>query len=591
MSDAAAGPAGLPTLAKLRNRRTRTGCERCRLQHRKCDEGKPRCRRCTVAGADCKYLAHISFLDKNSRTVSNDHASTATSELETVEYSTLEFIEDRSSHSRETPSISASASQVTGSVIRLLDREETPGAIPSASPTARNSDTRHHIIGDQSHLSQRNKSGSLEAVELEKSEELNRQVLSSILRQRSSTCEGDFSWALYGRCSLSGDETGLLTYFIQHVTPWLDVYDQLQTFRHLVSQLAFTSPCVMEGLLELSANCSGRSTDLVQRRGAGLLHLRAMSLPLSDNSPSSSLRLIAGFVFTRTHYLVQEVPGTWQLSFQKGGVFPGFNDVTSKDAAERRMWFAFVALIARLELACSLMCETAPVMISKLLRQISTPLETREASLDQPRAILNASLSCLGLLADVMTLCYSQSDIGIESPLPQDAAPTSGSESRPSHWKRLLGELSTWHTNRPPELQCLMETESPDASFPTVICAGGAAISCNSLYHAAMMLLLSNRPQSISLAEDWVGKPKLEAVRMSPIWHARRLCGILLHSDPEQSKCWDPCMIAACWFVARRLTHMSQQEDILACLGRVKAAGWHIDGLVQKLRQEWGLTG
>lgn len=54
------------------------------------DEEKPRCRRCTDADAACKYVAHISFRDKNSRTLSHDVVSRMSSGPTTSEYRVLE---------------------------------------------------------------------------------------------------------------------------------------------------------------------------------------------------------------------------------------------------------------------------------------------------------------------------------------------------------------------------------------------------------------------------------------------------------------------------------------------------------------------
>ncbi|KAI0473946.1 hypothetical protein GGR56DRAFT_649741 [Xylariaceae sp. FL0804] len=47
-------------------------------------------------------------------------------------------------------------------------------------------------------------------------------------------------------------------------------------------------------------------------------------------------------------------------------------------------------------------------------------------------------------------------------------------------------------------------------------------------------------------------------------------------------------MLAALFLAARRVTRPCQQVEIVACLGRVRRAGWRTDGLVQRLRDEWG---
>lgn len=244
------------------------------------------------------------------------------------------------------------------------------------------------------------------------------------------------------------------------------------------------------------------------------------------------------------------------------------------------------------EIAYHLLKQATPVTISDLIDQIPSPSKTYEASFDQSQKILDSCLRCLRLLYDVMNLCLPVLQDNDAAPPRATASTLVGGASRVARWKQLLGKLWTWQADRPPELQPLVEVEGREATFPTVTFPSGAGISSNTLYHTAMLLLLDNQPQSISPLTKWDGKPELDAAaQFPPLWHARRVCGIALNSDPEHTRCWDPCMIAAFWVAARRMTHPSQQNDILACLDRVKRADWHIDGLVQRLRDEWGPIG
>ncbi|KAH7136918.1 hypothetical protein B0J13DRAFT_560253 [Dactylonectria estremocensis] len=51
--------------SKTRHTRTRTGCLKCRVRRRKCDENKPTCGRCLEGQFDCRYGVRLSFLEKN----------------------------------------------------------------------------------------------------------------------------------------------------------------------------------------------------------------------------------------------------------------------------------------------------------------------------------------------------------------------------------------------------------------------------------------------------------------------------------------------------------------------------------------------
>lgn len=198
--------------------------------------------------------------------------------------------------------------------------------------------------------------------------------------------------------------------------------------------------------------------------------------------------------------------------------------------------------------------------------------------------ILDASLRCLELLVDAMSLSFPVLQISDEV-----TTPTASRACRLDKWKELIDTLYTWHTDRPSDIEPLTELENPEDTFPTVIFTSGAGISSNMVYHTAMLLLLSNKPQPVSFEEQG-RKLEIDANQMSPHWHAHRICGIAINSEAEYTNCWDPVMIAAFSIAARRMTHRSQQYDILNCLTRLKATDWHIEGLVNKFCSEWGLV-
>ncbi|KAI1758439.1 hypothetical protein F4782DRAFT_478133 [Xylaria castorea] len=512
---------------KQRHTRTRSGCERCRAQRRKCDEKRPRCGRCVNAGVDalCKYIMHVSFKDKNSQILPNYVGpSSVGSSVSLNKYPTIEFVVDDSPGLTNRPEYSFNS--IDG---RNCDDEESPTEMSQCLPS----------IG---------------------------------------VVEG---WPLVGRSALSSTEVELLKYYSHHVAPWLDIYDQGKTFGHCVTKLAMASPCLLEILLQVTALFSGRPQEIVTRRGAGIFHLRAMLNPVGAESPSSALRMIACFVLARTLLFVDTIPGTWERNFHGRGAFLYFNKFDFPEATQRQVWVAFLTLILRLEIAYYLMNEGAPDWIPELARQIHTKFRTNFRAGNESQEILDASLQCLELLVDAMSFSFSV-------PRTSDEATTS-TTSHASHfekWKELVERLYAWHTRRPADLEPLVELENPEDTFPTVIFTSGAGISSNTVYHTAMFLLFSNKPQSASFDEQ--GRElEVDATQMLPHWHAHRICGIAINSEPEYTNCWDPVMIAAFSLVARRMMHRSQQYDILNCLNRIKATGWQIDGLIDKLRGEW----
>lgn len=204
--------------------------------------------------------------------------------------------------------------------------------------------------------------------------------------------------------------------------------------------------------------------------------------------------------------------------------------------------------------------------------------------------LLATSLRCLILLGDVMTLCLPTPEDKATADLTKHTARAKEAASQTTEWTTLLEGLWRWYSSRPTEMQALVEIgdshEGEEAVFPTILFTASVGISVNMSYHAAMFLLLTHWPSSIFLV-DCFNSIGADPAQMSATGHARRVCGIAINSDPEHTKCWDPCMIASFALAARSTTLPSQRNEILSCLNQVRMAGWRIDGLVRRLRDGW----
>lgn len=154
-------------------------------------------------------------------------------------------------------------------------------------------------------------------------------------------------------------------------------------------------------------------------------------------------------------------------------------------------------------------------------------------------------------------------------------------------WVQLIEELQQWYRERPREFQPMLELEmddqlaGPERSFPVILFANGAGLFGNQLYHTAMFLLLHNRPRTARIAD-------FHSVAMSPLWHAQRICSIALHNDRRE--CWDPCLLASFLLAARRMTHESQQHEVVRGFDRIRTVtGWNTNNCLHSLRGEWCL--
>ncbi|KAJ5287919.1 hypothetical protein N7478_003605 [Penicillium angulare] len=152
-------------------------------------------------------------------------------------------------------------------------------------------------------------------------------------------------------------------------------------------------------------------------------------------------------------------------------------------------------------------------------------------------------------------------------------------------WMQLVEDLENWYDERPQGFQAMLELELEDQegtgqNFPIVLFANGAGVFSNQLYHTAMLILLHNRPRTARVAN-------FSSTTMSPLWHAQRICSIVLNN--ERQECWDPCLLASFLSAARRMTHETQQQEILHAFDRIKnVTGWDLGDLLDGLKEDWG---
>lgn len=142
-------------------------------------------------------------------------------------------------------------------------------------------------------------------------------------------------------------------------------------------------------------------------------------------------------------------------------------------------------------------------------------------------------------------------------------------------WLRLWEDLQQWVENRPPELLPVQTTQTKP--FPHILFLHWAAISSNQLYHTACILLLNSMPKAIKL------RP---ASTVSPLWHARRICGISL-ANPHQG-CLNNA-IQPLWIAGRLFSHVSEHSIIIDIIRKIEAeTGWGACWRIRDLEMAWG---
>ncbi|CAM1504272.1 Fc.00g018630.m01.CDS01 [Cosmosporella sp. VM-42] len=587
--------------SKTRLRRTRTGCFKCRIRRRKCDEGKPTCRRCLEGGFECQYGTRLSFLEKNAKTVSSQDKNSRSL------YSTLRFVEPESVSPKpglrlqedDTPpqgSDKASTLAVTEQTFSEESVVEQDSGFPdliSPGPEDFGSSTPQAQAQPQGFSHQPpdlhtpanyaigNSPGnaayetaltvlcSLGNDNFATSPGAS-QVAGSIgyfgsptePRRHSITTQSDVgnNWLaeLYPNCAhLPQDRVvQLFRHYRYNIAPWLDIGDTGQTFGLLVSRIAMESIPVLESLLALSI------ASLEQHADPG--HRDRRILPTDPNEPGMNvLYSLLVFTFVTIRRYVLAAPTSWQSPFKSVG-FASLNSALFHEQYPT-VSLAVSWLIVRLDVSVGLM-TSSPVSIPDIL-----PYGATAPLVELSRESLRFDREPLFMCARVLNHCFGQ-DMA-SSPSMQLGLGTT------PNWKSLFESLNMWYSNRPRDFKPMLEIEENDQLFPLVLFTNGAAVLANQLYHASMLLLLQNRPRTLQNEHG-------RSIFMSPLWHAQRICGISLNNDSRTN--WDFSLVASFYLAARRMTYEPQQQTILRGIDRIGSiTGWNLNALAMQLVQEW----
>ncbi|KAF4210972.1 hypothetical protein CNMCM8980_001522 [Aspergillus fumigatiaffinis] len=134
-----------------------------------------------------------------------------------------------------------------------------------------------------------------------------------------------------------------------------------------------------------------------------------------------------------------------------------------------------------------------------------------------------------------------------------------------SRWLQHWNDLQNWLSERPKEL-LPVETIN-DKPFLRILFVHFAAIPSNQLYHTAAILLLKMIPKGIKLPRS---------PYTSPLWHARRICGISL-TNPHQG-----CLnyaLQPLWIAGRLFSHPSEHKQITELIRDIEIeTGWECHG-------------
>ena len=152
------------------------------------------------------------------------------------------------------------------------------------------------------------------------------------------------------------------------------------------------------------------------------------------------------------------------------------------------------------------------------------------------------------------------------------------------HWSELWTTCTLWFQKRPRSMEPLLE--SPYGSdqgdpFPVDLFTSVTALQANLVMHMSAIILLAHRPRLGNVAG-------MSNCLRSRSWHVHKVARMLVGNHFNEQ--WDPIVVAALIFIAREMSHVSQQKALLQCFGEI-ARTTHIPvgEDVARLRESWQL--
>lgn len=190
---------------------------------------------------------------------------------------------------------------------------------------------------------------------------------------------------------------------------------------------------------------------------------------------------------------------------------------------------------------------------------------------------------CLGYLANCLRLVHHEL-IPLLSRF-HDSQPHSA-KSHSSHWDQwsdLWMSCTLWFRARPRVMEPVLE--SPDGEehrgdpIPPDVFTSVTALQANLVMHLSAIILLEHRPR--------LGDVAGMSYRLkSRSWHVHKIARMLVGNHFREQ--WDPIAVAALVFVAKEMSHISQQNVILPCFHEVaRTTRIPTEEDTASLREDW----
>lgn len=367
--------------------------------------------------------------------------------------------------------------------------------------------------------------------------------------------------------------------WIVECAPHLDKFDNACHFGIHVPLMAETSPSLLHAMLAFSARQIERKARLEKSYDSLELYQQSIRL-LAPSLQARDPNVLVTACLLAVLELMSDSPRNWRRHIEGCATLFAFFEVTGFSGG---MLQAVFWCYARMELCGAIIsagAQSTVLTLDKWIPRVPADVVTNDGIDEFSRRIFYQSgRETPEMHANwAVYLCAKACDLIFRRTRYEELGEHDYQDSRTfeQQWLRLWEDLQYWLATRPESMLPASFVQSAEGVFPSIFFPFYPAISSNQLYHAACMLLLDISP----------GVQDTSSSLHSPLWHARRICGISF-SNPHR-----PSLINAIqplYLAGRILTHYSEHVEVARLLKLITTTtGWGALWRIRDLEVEWG---
>ncbi|RHZ43904.1 putative C6 transcription factor [Aspergillus thermomutatus] len=368
--------------------------------------------------------------------------------------------------------------------------------------------------------------------------------------------------------------------WIIECAPHLDKFDEQNHFGVHIPVLAQSSPALFYAILAFSARQTERKACLDKSYDSLELYQQSIRL-LSPYLEAKDPNVLVTVCILGCLELMSVSPRDWRRHVEGcAALFDAYNVNGFSGGHLQAVFWCY----ARMELCGAIISEGTEGTILPLHKWVPP----QAADSEEERDIMIKNMFCQDGCSNpdrhanwAVYLCAKTCNLACRRSRFLELGELDQNDTRPfsEQWSGLWDELQFWHEHRcPAMLPIRTTTTGGDQIFPDILFAHWAAISGNQLYHTACIMMLQMKPANTPLLSP--------SPHSSPVWHARRVCGISL-TNPHSGNLINA--IQPLYIAGKLLSHRSEHLEVARLFKKIETStGWGALWRLRDLERAWG---